>query len=355
MKTALAFQRAPRGAASVEMAVCMLVIVPVFLYALFLDDLLRYSLDVQEATVSTVWDYTVEDFSQSSEDKVAAVQRHARLMFCDHESGKGRYDVMGPMGNYLDCEGEDHHRGTAVSAHVCWINDQAKQVTCTGPDRSVGKLSGNDKLYTGYADKFNQGGLVHCSARAVVENYLLPKHFLSKFSDDRGAVDLTKKRWVGGSYHDNSKLGDKDTAYFIKEQEMSILVDTWALTQPADVRPGKKEGELYNRVVNLYTNDGANPGFAQVKRQLLSFNNQLKSLIASGSLPKSGGDDPGTPNLAIKPHLQGLATPSERIRQETGNAYYFNTEWRDWEQDRNRKTYEKRGEHYLGCKKLEEC
>ncbi|NTX57583.1 hypothetical protein HR086_40425, partial [Myxococcus sp. CA039A] len=54
--------RAARGAAAVETALCMLVIIPVFMYALFLDDLLRHTLDSQETALSTVWDYAVQDY-----------------------------------------------------------------------------------------------------------------------------------------------------------------------------------------------------------------------------------------------------------------------------------------------------
>ena len=352
-----ALQRAPRGAASVEMALCMLVIIPVFLYALFLDDLLRYSLDVQEATVSTMWDYTVQDYAavqRKARFNPWNVQHYARLMFCDHESGKNRYDDITAGGKFKDCAEEDHHQGTALTAHVCWINGDAKQVTCEGPDASVGDL-GADGLHAGYATDFNHGGLIQCSARAVVENYLLPKQFLPEFSDGKEKVDLSKERWRGSGYHENAEKGDKTTAYFIKEQRMAILVDTWALTRPADVRPGEKKGELYERVERVYSSR-QNPGYAQMERGAMNFFSRARnSLLNPSYVPPTGGDDPRTPNLSIKPHLRGMETPSERIRQENSNSYYFNTEWRDWDQDRNRKTYQKRGEHYLGCQRPEDC
>jgi hypothetical protein len=347
-------QSPTRGAASVEMAICMLVIVPVFLYALFLDDLLRYSLDVQEATVSTVWDYTVQDYAAEGKFSPATVQHHARLMFCDHESGKGRYNERGQDGTYKDCEEEDHHQGTAVTAHVCWLNDQgkAKQVTCEGPDGSVGSVEAG-KLYTSYASSFNQGGLVHCSARAVVENYLLPKHFLPQFSDDKEVVDLSKKMWKGGSYHQNSRDGDDGNAYFTQEQHMSILVDTWALTKPATVRPGDKEGQLYERVALLYTED---PAQAQMRNASRSFFSRAgQSLLSPKFLPPQGGDDLGKPNLAIRPHKADEAVPDQEIKQEDRTSSYFNTEWKDWDQNRNSKTFEKRGTHYLGCKRVADC
>lgn len=364
----------PRGAASVEMALCMLVLIPIFLYALFLDDLLRYSLDVQEAVVSTVWDYSVQDYA-GTKDKFnpVTVQHYARLMYCDHESGQNRYDAKSGNGKLKDCEEEDHHEGTALVAHVCWLNGRnqeedgvdksgdTKQVTCVGPDKSVGNL-GADGLYAGYhsSGEFNQGGFIHCSARAVVENYLLPQRFLPEFSDDKERVDLTKKMWRakkdGASYHDNAKDGDKSTAYFIKEQEMSILVDTWALTKPAQVRPGKKAGELYDRVNNLYASDQSQ-GYAQMQKAASGFFERAgDSLIDKSFLPaNNGGDDPRKPNLSIKPHTAGLEAPSEKIKQAGGSSNYFNTEWKDWEQNRNQKTYEKRGPYYMGCRKPGTC
>jgi hypothetical protein len=360
------------------MAICMLIIVPVFLYALFLDDLLRYSLDAQETATSTVWDFAVQDYSKDlptagTKSKpfggLSVVQKHARQMFCDHESGKDRFNDMvtvtnddGTSGqNYKDCEEQDHHK--SLAAHVCWVNDNAKQVTCDTPDRSVGKL-GATSLHSSYESTFTHGGLIRCSARAVVENYLLPKKFLPEFSDKKGEVNLTKERWQDSSkVHENAQSGTKTNAYFIKEQRLSILTDTWALTKPADVRPGNKSGELYDRVANVYQNRfnigynqmdlGARAFFSQAASGLL--NPAFVSLGMTEDSEPLGSDNPHSPNIGIKPHLKSMTTPSEKIDQEGSSRYYFNTEWRDWDQDRNRKTYQARGEFYMGCKTAEGC
>jgi hypothetical protein len=346
-----ASRSARRGAASVEMALCMLVIVPVFLYALFLDDLLRYSLDAQETALSTVWDFTVQNYTRplptsSSRPPTggsSTVQKHARLMFCDHESGKDQYSSK-------DCDDQGHH--TALAAHVCWLNQDARQVTCDSPDGSAASI-GAGPLHSRYQEAFTNGGLIRCSARAVVENYLLPRKFLSEFSDDKEVVDLTKEKW-SGDIHANSIEGTTTNAYFLKEQRLAILTDTWALTKPADIRPGKKQGELHDRVANVYSNR-TNIGYLEMEAGLLLFSSRAGgSLISQHYLPLAAkGDDPRQPNIAIKPHLSGMQTPSERIKQENRQSYYFNTEWRDWDQDLNRKTYEKRGPNYMGGKQPE--
>lgn len=357
-----------RGAASVETAICMLVIIPVFLYSLFLDDLLRYSLDVQEAAISTVWDLTVQDYSTKGDP--GTVQRHARLMYCDHESGKDRYDATTGDGKYSDCEDTDHHK--ALSAHVCWLNDNAEQVTCEGPDKSVGDVNA-DGLYNAYHSEFTNGGMYRCRAKAVVENYLLPKSFLPEFSDDDGEEhNLTKKRWTG-DVHENStkgKGGWEGDAYYIKEQHLAILTDTWALTDAVNIEPGQKDtgNALYQRVANVYQNP-QNIGFTEMNAQASNFfstamNNNLLSPALVGGLvapwPGSreiGGilkpDDPRQPNISIK---AANGAPTQTIDQGSeGSGTYFNSEWRDWDNDRTRKSYDKRGAYYMGCKNPEEC
>ncbi|QRN92891.1 hypothetical protein JRI60_27155 [Archangium violaceum] len=373
MRQVLASRRGPsaRGAASVEMALCMLVIIPVFLYSIFLDDLLRYSLDQQEAALSTVWDLTVQDYVKQGDP--TTVQHHARLMYCDHESGRDRYDKRASgtdangnaFNSYADCEGEDHHE--SLAAHQCWINPNAKQVTCTGPEKGAGSVNA-DTLFNDYHGQFTQGGLYRCSARLVVENYLLPKSFLPEFSDDHGKVNLTKDQWQGTSIHDNAKqgTGGKDgNAYFIKEQRLAIITDTWALTDPADLNPGqKRSGDMYARVANIYQNN-ANVGFTQMTASASSFFSSASGSLLNpglvGSLSSPGNsnaetmnaDDPRQPNISIHPTN---GAPTQKIDQgKGGNQNYFNSEWRDWDQDRTQKTHQARGGYYMGCKNAEEC
>lgn len=354
--------RRARGAAAVELALSMIVFIPVFMYAIFLDDLLRYSLDVQEATVSTVWDFTVQDYTKPlrKESTVAdhpgglsAVQKYARLMYCDHESGKNDYEGMitGSDGNmtYTDCEGTDHHK--ALVAHVCWINPKAQQVTCDEPDSSAGSIS-TDPLYGRYQNSFTNGGLIRCVAKAVVENYLLPEEFLPEFSKKK----LTRENWKdkGGNVHSNAKEGDSSNAYYIKEQKLAIITDTWALTRDAKIEPGTKSGEFYDRVANVYQNP-ANGGYTNVVSKSTDFLTSATEELLSSAVMADGilGDLPARPNVAISPQTGG--EPTQEISQEMSKKKYFNTEWKDWDKNTNEKTYNARGNWYLGCKQDQKC
>lgn len=340
-------RRGPRGAASVEMALSMIVLIPIFLYAIFLDDLLRYSLDAQEAALSTVWDFTTQDYTRSAG---SGVQHNARLTFCDHESGIDRTDKKGGDGSYLDCSDPDHHK--AVVAHVCWLNDNAEQVTCTAPDTGAASLT--EPRHRMYQSEFTNGGLVKCSARAVVENYMLPKTFLPQFSNGE---DLVKFNWKGkGDVHGNAQKGTDDNAYFLKKQQLSIITDTWALTKEADTEPGDKSGEMHERVNFAYTRSLS---YASMAQGYMDFSQKITQDLLS-PLALLMGDSPLSPNLAIKPHDGRTPTPSISIKQEGrggSGANYFTTEWKDWDSNKSEAIYKhgERGEWYMGCKDSEEC
>jgi hypothetical protein len=68
---------------------------------------------------------------------------------------------------------------------------------------------------------------------------------------------------------------------------------------------------------------------------------------------KPAGDDPREPSLAIKPFGEG--PPEESVTQQGSSQRYFNSEWRDWDDNNNEKTHQARGTGYMGCKPEERC
>ena len=364
-------QRRARGAASVEMALSMIVFIPIFLYALFLDDLLRYALDAQEAVVATVWDYTVQDWAEKSKGagggeygNFGQVQGYARQMYCDHESGVDDYTMEG--GKARDCTTEEHHQHAALTAHPCWLNPGAQQVECTGPDANVGRMG--VPIESGYADEFNHGGLIKCNGRIGVQNYMLNQDTFKEFSKE---VPLAKIK-QSGSVHGNAGHSDEATAYLLPWEQMSIIADPWAINEDVNIRPGQKSGlsggsgAFYKGVTNVYTNP-ANIGFPIASARASQFfgsamSNNLLSPALVGTLVSpvaiggalEVGDNPRTPNVAIKPQT-GTGNPSEKIKQAGHSEYYFNTEWRDWDRSAPEKTFKARGNNYMGCKSAESC
>ncbi|QSQ10826.1 hypothetical protein JY572_20560 [Myxococcus landrumensis] len=339
--------RAARGAAAVETALCMLVIIPVFMYAIFLDDLLRHSLDAQETAVSTIWDYTTADYAAKPDGESFAgfgqIQGLARQTYCDHESGLDSFQTVPP-----ECDNDQSHHQELV-AHACWLHPGAQQVQCTLNQQAVGSYGVT--LHAAYMSRFNRGGLIRCSARNGVQNYLLPKTLFSEFSQ----VDLAKETKSGSIHHNATANRDveKDT-YLLPWERIALVTDTWALTREQSFEPGQSnndEERVYARVSQLYTNND-NGGYSRMKEAaeaLVSAAIGDKLLSDDMELDKQGpGDDPRKLSMSIKPQN---GAPTQDIKQGGDNSTYFNNEWQDWDQDNNKATYEARAQYYMGCSK----
>ncbi len=314
-----------RGAAAVEAAISMLVIVPTFLYVLFLDDLLRYSADLQEAVTSTPWDFTVQDYArQGLPPPTRIVERNARLMFCDHQSSGDSYEES------RDCRSRDE----GVSGQVSWPGGSDQSITCLDPRTNVGDLGDGcgDTLFPQYKGQFgHRGGLFECSARSQVEGTLLPNGFLE---------------WTGVV----------ETSYELAEQRFALVADPWALNdkrlmilpgqRPSGQAPG---GDLYERVDLIYRKNLQFPYVAQYTHAFLRDLVSKKTLRGGAAHP----EDMLYPSVSV-PRL-GQAPPSVWIQQDWGTYSYFATPWRDGASDPYAKTHQARGKYYLGCKVEEGC
>ncbi|MCP3137495.1 hypothetical protein [Pyxidicoccus xibeiensis] len=342
--------RRRRGAASVEMALTMIVFVPVFLYALFLDDLQRHSMDVQEAVVSTLWDFTGQDYSGTSTESIAArVQSPARLTYCDHEAGLDSFDPSTP-----ECqEGRtDHHETVAVAGHVCWMHRGGEQITCEGPQRDVGALP--EATYALYGDEHQRlGGMFVCRARAGVANYLLPEGFLQEFSRGTRLAKKNFKDVENGNVHKNAPEAGEDDTYYLATQYAALLTDSWALTSGDAVRPGTQQGPYYARVRTVFEYYPTFEPYRSVAELLQA------RFVQQQLLRPRAGDSLTAPHLAYSPvgtqRGSRSAEPTTQVVQEGRPTSYFSTPWRDWERDGHAKTYEARGAYYLGCQSPERC
>ncbi len=330
-----------RGAASVETAISMLVIIPVFTYALFLDDLLRYAADLQEAVVSTPWDFTIQDYTKpgtlglSSVPGTApvaggtAVQKNARLMFCDHESSGDSYDQA------KDCDGLNHHVGRALSGHVCWLNGNAHQIACENARTNVGDFA--DPTFSSYKSGYgDNGGLYECHGREIVENYLMPKTFLQEFSK----VNLSKENWKskGGDVHSNAQAGDDTTAYYLAQVNFAVVADPWALNDKSIQlqAAGTTSGPVWDRVNSVYS---SNIAYAPAVAMTGVF---LAQTVSQGLLLNITADPVTKPNISFP----AANDPKVTVTQDSGSGQYFSSPWRD---AAYRNTNSARGDYYMGC------
>jgi len=324
-----------RGQATVETAVLCIVLVPMLLYAFFLDDLLRYKLDLAEAVFASPWDYTTVnyedpgDYAQGSGQ--TSVQHNIRLGLCDHTTAYNSYD-----GSY-ECEGKGgngetsiHH--VALSAHECWmVKPDAHQVDCNLINDSVGTEQLGQIFTSGIKDKVKAGGQVSCWGRLAVINYFLPQRVLQSFSQ----VVTTRTEQKSGDVHELYKNNEVNTqnTYVLERQNMSLVTDTWAMTTIEDVDPAKPSGVLFDRMSPGYFIPLTLPGF-MFGMQAMS--KQLLSPLAVFADNTRLGD------LVLTPQMGFSTGAGPKIDD------FYSSAWRDNGSNLTESSYNNRGNHYLG-------
>lgn len=234
-----------RGAATVELAVLMIVLIPSIMYTLFLEDLLFYKFDLEEAVTSTPWDATNMDYRKDSTADIVGswsppgtekptskgVAGAGRKTYADHTSAWNTY------GNWkFDGDNQKHHQ--AVAAHQCWLAEGGQQLECA-MDEKVGLLV--EPTFV----KKNTGGLLSCDAILGVQNYFLPQQFFQwwgKVSISGGGQHAMKRHTTG---NDPTKTIDvqeihgqaKSDPYVYPKMTFGVLHDSWALYKTEEIDP----------------------------------------------------------------------------------------------------------------------
>ncbi len=272
----------PRGAAAVEMAITMVVLIPLIFYALFLQDFVYYRLNGQETLVAAAFDFVTPNYQEAA----PGIDGMNRLKYCDHTAAYDSYDrdfecegpsgSGGPGGPGVGVSGGaaklGHHHATG--AHQCWIGG-GQELECPiskGVDRAM--LPSAMPFNTFFVSNWNRGGMATCSAQLKVTNYVIPRMLSSetggwlwskkKLTDRRqigangGGAEYAGDEWVSdsdinGAHSDfgssdfaaEEGAGDGETAmgsWLFSKEEMSVLVDPWALTDPNLAEADAHEG-----------------------------------------------------------------------------------------------------------------
>lgn len=272
-----------RGAAAVELAVTTIVLVPLILYTLFLEDLLSYRLENQEPGIVANWDYITNDYMKGN---LKDVGRLNRLKYCDHtaafdsynvgydcngqsvdgasgepggsgDNGGGSFDVSGGGGGGSP---EGHHQ--AGGAHQCWIVPGADQLRCyVDKNGGMSQVMSTNSSMIYLQSGWNKGGVVDCRARLGVMNYMLPNKVwglmgMTKAKGDgkqagsggqsisggKGrmqegmAFDQLDARTSDNNIHGDAANGAANT-WILREEHLYMLHDSWALNDIDKVTP----------------------------------------------------------------------------------------------------------------------
>lgn len=356
-----------RGAAAVEMAVTMIVLLPLLFYTLFLEDLLAYHLNWQEAIVTSPWDALPIDYAKKDSAATMAM-RYNRVAYCDHTSAHDSFVAA------TDCDDDKHHK--AMTAHQCWMGE-GKQVTC-GREADVGADVQSD-----FADEFGAGGLVHCTARLNVSNWFIINRFATwgkdfiepkrtKFTgtgdsakgiaadskhQGSGYTVTTETGWVfgkqgegggGSTAEEPGADGSEENAPAPAgggntDDYFGVVHDPWAVNRVSTfTNMGKDTShKLYQRMSMYYDLSIVSDATDAAKQ----FGDDLKSdeLIGDEALNEgANGDDVKSPEMSF--------TSGDNTRASIDSPMDYSAGWPD---DRQGDAYSAREDSYMGLPKTE--
>jgi len=303
-----------RGQANVEMALVMLALVPTFLYVLTTDDLMRYRLNLQEVVVSSPWDYTHLDYEPREVQGNALVGKLQRTY----------QDVN--MGYSAEAVAASSSDKTAPMTFAAWNLPGSQQVDCSKEANDIAAALTNSSFPAGnLGPQVNHGGLYTCNAALAVRNEQLISRYMQDFAGDTLLSDTAPS-----------------SAWNLNRQHFSVLSGTWAMTEIKDVKPGDRDGFLYERVDKVYT--GATPtyhlAFARAWQFVLSDASDILSpLVATDFI----GDD--TRTLEV-----GFSKKARPSVQFSNNERYDASPWRTRGAGGNthEQAYTRRKNTYLG-------
>lgn len=354
--------RRARGGAMVEFVLLNIILIPLFLYAIFLMDAAYLKLDLQETVVSGVWDFSQRnteppsgtmgltpprDHDYSNSMEVQAAAKAVRVAYSDHTSafddgaevnqGNGVYDDSNHLRGNGD--GSDAPSITGHQKHHTGFGAQYSFRFENGPDTQFECALSNDTgwnpdpNFQGFGNSgYTAGAEVKCEATGFIYNYIIPETFLQEFSKVKMADKQLKHRkdtTAKGSHEYQDDGASVTTDNIVAYETAGISFNTWALRNGAknedSYDPSNYSGQLddadlrvpismpsgtdpasnpfFRRVQYLYTMNGT---AAATYGQLTGAAAQLMSRANSNKIMLVQNLPPGTTGVNVLPNIIGV-------------------------------------------------
>lgn len=306
------------GAAIVEIAIMLLIFLPLIFYTFFISDIMAHFLDAQETVISTVWDFSTAPLGVKKNGETSAlknvsgafangsIDNYNRVQYADHTSARLALDVRS----------EDWQHNQPF-AHMCWGTSTAKdkdgndvsykegnfeegyygakrnkpsQVSCQYKGRvsfptpqvsiaglDVGVENFGLKLFIKEFDSngASDGGRYICWAKGWVFNYLIPKKLFSEFTETEMISARSSKETSSAS----SVQNEEGVINF--RAKASLIAGDWSSL--ADHVYGSEHHNLEVYYVNDYTpqsEDNKNKGKDFYRRVREFYRGNLEGVFA---------------------------------------------------------------------------
>jgi hypothetical protein len=394
MRRALSPSKQQRGAAMVEFAILMLVLIPLLLYSFFLMDAAYMKLDLQETVVSGIWDFANRNSEgRNTQAEVNSVQESVRVIYSDHTSTfddgadpsePGYNDSRRLNSKYPsdDAHSKKHHIGLGAHYRFTFNGNQDTQFKCAVNEEDMDwALEPNLRAYAG--SDYAGGGQVTCTATGFIFNYIIPEEFMQEFAGDVKMSPM-KKEADGADVHNATGAGAA-VANIKAHSSASVSFNTWALingtndgsrltNSNADIGarstfgfgggPSLNSNPFFQRVQHMYTRNGlfvATYGMATASGVDLMSKAASEKLMAVVAVPFVNPPMPihALPNVLgtyltarYRPQSPGVRQPPPGLIAGQLHSGFQSTPYRTINTDYTT-AYSKRGLHYLGCRQAE--
>ena len=274
------FRPREEGAAVVETAILMLILVPLLLYAAFSGEAGMHLIETQEQVVASLWDFSMYPYrldkthgSPKHEDKnkrgsinstslIEEISSPNRVQYVDHDSSFSNAAIFKDGNNYVEAKEESYRTEAFVSVTHCDANNNncqdnrpqnyegtyVHEVACVLEEENIGNFTEGSKLGgsktissvtvnlsgVGAVRAKANGGLVKCQAKARLKNYLLPKTFLPEFNSTElyGGEHYSKEDGPVQDGKNVTQMANGGLSDIVVRHRFVLLTDHWGLNEP---------------------------------------------------------------------------------------------------------------------------
>jgi len=329
----------------VEFAIVATVLVPLMMYSMYFVDLAKARLKTAEIARYAVWEMTSFPHSDYND------KNHNRLF--EYASGEVAADVEKRYSDDLLADTEDHEKTEYSTAHwrlaqIVLTNQEANFIPNNTPFQQnggqgiseiLGAISGTiNKILAFWG--FNTKGQAKVDVSLEVENTFIPKQYAQEFYEADLFPETIKTLTFRESY--------------------VMVVDSWTLLDGEDVQvpggytKGTRETPYYkqvNRLVWLGANN------IPILGDILNFMSRMQDWPVLNSII-----DPaplGTRMVSIASRGDDLNKANDvEVNVDVGQKFFHTTPIRDKDlspmSSEYGKTYNKRGDWYMGCKQSQQ-
>lgn len=307
------------GGAMVELALLMMVMVPLVMLPLYFQDSIIYKLSAQERVFSTAWDFAFGDYEKKTVgDLRSSILQDNVEIFKNAKSGNKR-EKSDPAGPWADFR---------------WPSNP---VTCSRDKDFMKPLGGGiaDITLPGeFHDKFTKGGLVECQGTIEVANHYIPEDFMNNFT-----AGNNKKHFIPKDNFIVHQDGDEPIKF-------GLLVDPWTINNPDDIKDHEGNEPFIERT--KYCWNGAPTSmvtFEAFEVAWLAFMakaTQKKLLSPVGAFME---DPPRPMDISVLHPQKSLQDRDTAF----GQSRFYLTPHKDGDENMYEQTYNARKQTYLGC------